>query len=313
MPWFRRRLVLACVVVFLAGIVHAQEKYMLRLNLENGQRYQQRMTMSQSIDQVMNGVTVTMNQDMTLDYDYSVTDVDAQGVATVESTYDRIASKVSTQGMAVSYDSATAEGSISPEFRPLAAMVGKTFTMRISPLGSVVSIEGLSEILDAVIAEMTIDGPAREQVLENMKRQFGEEAMKDLIEQAMAIYPPEPVAVGDSWVKTIEIRQMVPLKLDNTWVLKEVNENTATLEVTSLIGPAGDDTTVNMMGTDLNVQLEGAQSGISVIDRKTGWVESSTVNQNVDGTMTLPAGEGLPEGMSIPLSIRSTVTVGEVK
>jgi hypothetical protein len=312
MPWFRR-LAFACVVVFLVGIVHAQEKYMLRLNLEAGQRYQQRMTMSQSIDQVMNGITITMNQDMTLDYDYSVIDVDAQGVATVESTYDRVASKVSTQGMSVSYDSATAEAPISPEFRPLAAMVGKTFTMRISPLGSVVSIEGLSEILDAVIAEMTIDGPAREQVLENMKRQFGEEAMKDLIEQAMAIYPPEPVAVGDSWVNTIEIRQMVPLKLDNTWVLKEVNENTATLEVTSLIGSAGENTTVNMMGTELNVRLEGAQSGTSIIDRQTGWVESSTVNQNVDGAMTLPAGEGLPEGMSIPLSIRSTVTVGPVE
>jgi hypothetical protein len=309
MPLFRR-LVFACVV---ASIVHAQEKYILRLNLEAGQRYQQRMTMSQNIDQVMNGITITMNQDMTLDYDYSVTDIDAQGVATVESTYDRVASKVRTQGMSVSYDSATAEGPISPEFRPLAAMVGKTFTMRISPLGSVVSIEGLSEILDAVIAEMTIDGPAREQVLENMKRQFGEEAMKELIEQAMAIYPPEPVAVGDSWVKTIEIRQMVPLKLDNTWVLKEVSENTATLEVTSLIGSAGEDTTVNMMGAEVNVRLEGAQSGTSIIDRKTGWVESSTVNQNVDGAMTLPAGEGFPDGMSIPLSIRSTVTVGEVK
>jgi hypothetical protein len=308
-----RRLVFACVVVFLAGFVHAQEKYMLRLNLEAGQRYQQRMTMTQSIDQVMNGITVTMNQDMTLDYDYSVTDVDAQGVATVESTYNRVASKVSTQGMAVSFDSATAEDPISPEFRPLAAMVGKKFTMRISPLGSVASIEGLSEILDAVIAEMSVEGPAREQVLENMKRQFGEEAMKDLIEQAMAIYPLEPVAVGDTWAKTLEIRQMVPLKLDNTWVLKEVTDETATLEVTSLIGPAGDDTTVNMMGAELNVRLEGAQSGTSIIDRKTGWVESSTVNQNVDGAMTLPGVEGLPEGMSIPLSIRSTVTVGEVE
>ncbi|GMV92047.1 MAG: hypothetical protein AMXMBFR82_18250 [Candidatus Hydrogenedentota bacterium] len=313
MPLFRRSFVLAVLAFLFVGILHAQEKHTLRLNLEPGQEFQQRMAMTQTIDQVMNGITITMNQDMTLDYAYKVTDRDADDVATVECTYQRIASKVSTQGMAVSYDSANTDTPVSAEFRPMAAMVGKSFTMRISPLGTVESTEGLSEILDAVVAEMSMEGPAREQVIANMKNQFGEEAMKDLIEQAMAIYPSEPVAVGDTWKKTLDIRQVVPMQLDNTWVLKEVNNDTATLEVTSLIAPPGDDTKVDMMGMELDVRLEGAQSGTSTIDRKTGWVVSSTVNQNVDGEMVFPAEAGAPTGMTIPIGIRSTVELGPVE
>lgn len=310
---YSRSLLFAVLICVSMGVVHAQEKYTLRLNLEPGQQFNQRMAMSQTIDQMMNGITITMNQDLTLDYAYTITDRDAQGVAAIECTYQRIASKVSTQGMAVSYDSANTDTPVSAEFRPMAAMVGKSFTMRITPLGAVESIDGLSEILDAVVAEMSPEGPAREQMLANLKKQFGEDTMKGLIEQAMAIYPADPVAVGDTWKKTVDVRQMVPMRLDNTWVLKEVTDDTATLEVTSLIGPVGDDTKVDMMGMELDVRLEGAQSGTTTIDRTSGWVVSSTVNQNVDGEMTFPAEAGVPQNMTIPLGIRSSVTLGPVE
>lgn len=95
--------------------------------------------------------------------------------------------------------------------------------------------------------------------------------------------------------------------------MKEVTDETATLEVTSLIAPPGDDTKVDMMGMELDVRLEGAQSGTSIIDRETGWVVSSTVNQNVDGEMKFPPEAGVPESMTIPLGIRSTVKLGPVE
>jgi len=309
----RRLAVLSCFIVLLAPVSRAQEKYTLRLNLAEGQSYQQRMHMSQTIDQEMNGVKMTMTQDLTMDYDYAVTKVGAGGVATIECTYTRIASKATAPGGEMSYDSATAESPVAPQFRPLAAMVGKTFTMRIDPMGMVRSMEGMSEILDAIVNEMTVDGPERTKMLENMKKQFGAEAMKDLIEQAMAIYPENPVAIGESWARAIEITQMVPLKLDNTWVLKDVTGDTATLEVTSLISPIEGKTALNMMGTELNVHLEGAQSGTTTIERDTGWVVSSTVNQSLDGAMGLPASEGQQEAPTIPISIRGTVTLGPVE
>ena len=313
MAMLRRLAVLSCFIALLAPISSAQEKYTLRLNLAEGQSYQQRMQLSQVINQEMNGVKMTMNQDLIMDYDYAVTEVDASGVATVTCTYTRVASKTTAPGGEMSFDSATVESPVAPQFRPLAAMIGKTFTTRIDPMGMVQSMAGMSEILDAIVSEMTVEGPEREKMLANMKRQFGEDAMKDFIEQSMAIYPANPVAVGESWPKAIEITQMVPLTLDNTWVLKEVTGDTATLEVTSLIGPVPGKETMDVMGAELNVHLEGAQSGTTIIDRETGWVVSSTVNQNLDGAMELPAAAGQPEAMSIPISIRSTMTLGPVE
>jgi hypothetical protein len=312
MKMLHRLAIFACLVALFSPAVYAQEKYTLRLNFAEGQRFQQRMQMSQVIDQEMNGVKMTMTQEMTMDYDYAVTKVGTGGVATIACTYTRVASKASAPGGEMSFDSAAAEQPIAPQFRPLAAMVGKIFTMQIGSSGAVYSLEGMSEILDVIVGEMNVTESEREQVLVNMKRQFGEEAMIDLVEQSMAIYPANPVAVGEDWSKTIEITQMVPLKLDNTWVLKEVSGDTATLEVASLVSSIEGKTTTNMAGAEFNVHLEGAQSGTTTIDRETGWVIASSVHQNLDGAMVLPATEGQQAGLSVPIGIRSTVTLGPV-
>ncbi len=310
---YRRLLIVLLGIVTAISTAQAQEKIALRLNLEPGQHFSQRMKMDQEIEQEMGGVAMTMNQETTTDYNYNVTAVDPEGVATIEATYTRLATKTSSGNSEMSYDSATAQEPIAPQFRPMAALVGQKFTMEVGPTGSVRSVTGLSELLEKVLGEIPAEGPAREQLKQSLKARFGEDSMKNILEQAMAIYPDHPVAVGDHWSRTVQMVQMVPLKLENTWTLKSVTGDTATLEMTSLVSPVEGQSTMDMMGSKIETKLEGAQSGTTVVDRKTGWALTSTVHQNIDGTMKLPADAAQPKELSVPLSIKSTITLGPVE
>lgn len=307
------------VIVFLGctaaavTFARAADTYTLQLNLKAGQHFKQRMKIIQENTQGNDADSITTNQEATMDYGYEVQSVDAGGIATVRATYLRVASQMRAQGVETSFDSDKGADSIPARFKPLYALVGKSFTMKITPKGKVLSVTGLSKALEGILKDSSLEGKAREQFLETMKKQFGDEAMKTMMEKALNIYPSHPVAIGDSWSKTVSVSQMVPLTMENTWTLKEVDDKTVTLDMASVIRPAEGKSTVNMSGLEVDVALQGTQSGVVVLDRKSGWTLSSNAIQSVYGTMSVPEGPRVPKAMSVPITMRSSNSLGPIE
>ncbi|OGC43382.1 hypothetical protein A2Y85_08515 [candidate division WOR-3 bacterium RBG_13_43_14] len=84
-------------------------------------------------------------------------------------------------------------------------LLGQSFTMTVSSRMKIVALEGLDEMVDRMIDNLDIpEGMSREQMKENFQNQFGDESMKETMEQMFAFYPELPVRKGDTWYNELD-------------------------------------------------------------------------------------------------------------
>lgn len=296
------------IALFLAAAAVAQEPVSLRLNLQAGETYPQRVSTRQVVNQTLIGMEQTTETGLVLEYDFTVTKIDpATGVATLDAVYRRVAMEFASPMLDMAYDSAAPPAEIHPALRPYAALVGASFTMDIAPDGTVPRVDGVNETVDAILQSVDLPEGMREGLEGQLREQFNDEAVRRLTEQTLAIYPEGPVAVGDSWSKRIDGAGMIPIVIDNTWTLKQADAAAAGLAVESKITSAADGSFFETNGMSLKGAFEGSQAGTIDLDRATGWIRRGELQQKLTGTVTL--GGEATGGMTIPMTMTTVVTI----
>ena len=284
------------------------DKVSLRFRPREGESYKARMVTDQKISQAVQGQKQEIPQTVSFGFTYNVKEVRDDGTAVVQVSYDSVQFKQEGPMGKIEYDSASPSDSIHPMVKGFAALVGLGFSMEVTPTGKVVKVEGAGEMLSRMMESIDMPTPAaRAAMEEKMKDQFGDQALKEMMEQMMAIYPDEPVAIGDSWSKRVVISKGTPMIMDNTWTLKSRGNGVAVLEVQSKVEPNPGAEAMEMGVAKVKQELRGAQSGTIELDEATGWTLRSTLNQKLSGNMVIQTGvEGAPS-MTIPISIESVI------
>ena len=280
----------------------ANDKIELRLRLEPGKAYKLRMTAAQTITQTMGGAKQEMAQTVGFQLKHDVQEVGDDGTAVIQVTYDSVQYKVDGPIAQIDYDSSNPPpaDALHPMVKGFAALVGESFWMDLTPQGQPTRIEGADQLV-ARVAEKT------DPMLENqLKQQFGDQALKEMMEQMMGIYPDQPVAVGDSWSKKMVITKGLPMVMNNTWTLKSRQDGVAFIDVQSNLEPNPDAPALRMGPAKVKQQLSGTQQGSIEMDEATGWVLRSTVDQELSGDLAV---EGGPQAMTIPMSVESQIRV----
>ncbi|MEM9420742.1 MAG: DUF6263 family protein, partial [Planctomycetota bacterium] len=90
-----------------------------------------------------------------------------------------------------------------------------------------------------------------------------------------------------------------PMSITTQYTLKEFDDATATLGVAGDIKPHPNAEPVVMNGMEMDAEFAGTQAGQTVLDRASGWVISSTIDQDMQGGMTM----NLPDGQSIDIDM----------
>ena len=101
------------------------------------------------------------------------------------------------------------------------------------------------------------------------------------------------------------------MDMDTDYTLNKVDNGKAYLSVNSRLS-TDPDTPLEMQGMLLTYAMEGNQTGETVIDLKTGMAISSSINQDVNGIMTMEGGQ-LPEPTEVPMGIKSETTITLIK
>ena len=84
-----------------------------------------------------------------------------------------------------------------------------------------------------------------------------------------AVYPENPVSVGDSWEKDIEPLKSSDMKFHAKYTVLKLTGSEAVLQLDGTI-------TANKLGdTDADMNLSGTQKGEVTVDVKTGWLIKS--------------------------------------
>ena len=120
----------------------------------------------------------------------------------------------------------------------------------------------------------------------------------------MPTFPAEPVAVGDRWQNTASMGLPVPMTARNSVTLASRNDGRATLQIKSVLAPGPKGGQMGMGDMKMDVAVEGNQEGTAVIDEATGMVVESTMQYDLNCTVTTTGG---PQTMTVPMKVKSTV------
>lgn len=299
----KRILMFACVLVVLALLASCggSNKLDLRLRLEAGKSYGVKMIADQTITQTLTGQTQTMTQSVGMAYTYDVQSVESDGTMRIKVTYDWVLYKQDGPMGSFSYDSANPPAAVPEAALGYAALVGRGFTCRIKPNGEIADVQGVDELLAEMLDALGVaPGSQRDEMEASLRSQFGSEALKESFEKAALFYPDKPVAIGDSWSKTISVETGMPMALDTTWTLKARKNGVATVETRSDIQTNPEAEPLEIAGISIAYELSGEQSGTMEMDEKTGWLVSARMKQDLAGQISAM-------GMTWPMTIVSDI------
>jgi len=266
--------------------------YLIRLAPERGATYTTERTQSTTNNMMVQGNAFDTEQEQTVTQTLHVADYTEDGITTLETTTDRMQVDFSAPGgQGQSYDSAdsTATGPIASALAP---MIDQTLRLELDQGGAFVgNRDSLTAQVDSLMGE---NGPDSDMLVDPILNQF-------------RFYPSEPVAVGDSWSKEIDMNVGVPLTVDATYTLDDVTDGTATVSVAVDINTNGAPLELGQL--EAEAFLSGSQSGTMTIDLESGLTQSSEMSASVSGFAEFtPPGQNQMQEIDMDISTSTSFT-----
>ena len=289
------------------------ERLELRLRLKEGETYRVKTTVEQRINQTSGARQVATEQTFAVVYGMTVEGVDGGGAMRVATKYEAVTFRQQGPAGVVEYDSASPPKQVPQAARPFAALVGLGFASTVTPTGRVTAVEGLEAMFDGMVRKLDLpEGPAKDAVRKVLSEQFGEEAMKQNLQNLFALYPDKPVAVGESWQRRVVVSKGFPVTIDATYTLKSRVDGVATVDVKATLAPNEAAGPLDIGTGKMTYDLRGEQSGTATVDEATGWTRSMTTSQLMSGNLRFQDAGGVPEVVN-PVTIDEKVTLEAVK
>jgi len=311
----RHIVVWTAAFILLAGVAMPAEadKITLGLHLKAGQSFNLLHIIESDLTQTLMGQEMNISQTTGTGYTFDVQEVGDDGTATCKVTYKSVQMIMVIAGNRVEYDSTKPPASVPAAAKTAAALVGQSFSLRVSPTGRVTDVRGVEAIYEKVLKEAEFPNESMRATMEQqLKEQFGADAIRESMEQAIgAHFPDNPVDIGDSWVKQITVARPYPMNLANTCTLKDRKAGIAVIDVSAKIStnPAAKPMQIGPMA--MSFELSGERKGQIEVEEATGWTVGARFTQQISGTIKA---EGGPEGtMSIPLSGKITIRIESKK
>ena len=199
-----RRARLGFVVAALLGCLwagNAQAQTTLRWKFKDGEKLQYSMDQKMLMKMNIQGMEVETKSTQTTDMTWAVLEVSQSGKAKMTQTMDRIRLKIDNPMFAVDYDSKEGkelEG-------PLGQLLGPLFNAMVGA-EIAVTMNGQGESSDLKLPEKLSKAMQGNPILAQFGGMFTEEGMKNMMTQAGATLPKDPVSKGDPWDKKVEVK-----------------------------------------------------------------------------------------------------------
>ncbi|MHC4387240.1 MAG: DUF6263 family protein [Planctomycetota bacterium] len=308
--------ILAVAVAVAPAVVRAEsaEKMQYKLRLEKGKKYYVRTVTEQETSQILIVQEQRMQKTIGTGMDLEVNDVDVNGTMWINQTYAWVKFGQEGDMGEMAYDSSKKDSPVPRLMEGYAALLGEGFSLRMTPKGKVKAVRGLKRMRENISKKLPV-GPLGEFLMKDLEQHISKEAIKELTENSMAMYPDKPVGVGDHWSKKVVLSQGFAMIINHKWTLKERKNGVAVIEVNSVVTPNRKAKPMEAGGAKISYEFSGRQWGSVQMQESTGLIAGSKINQDVSGRMqmeTVDAG-GKPQTMTVGLKIRggTTTEMGE--
>ncbi len=273
----------------------------LRLRPEQGSRCRLWTLSEQTID----GGGIHVSQRFGFGMIYEVISIESNGTMLMHFRCDSVVYRQEAQGAALTYNSADTTSDIPDAAIGYAAMYGTSFTFTIRPDGRVVALQGTDSMRKEVMERLERDGELLAGFLERTVMGFlSDTALRESIEGMFAWYPEHAVGTGDSWKRRETLSQNMPMSVDNEYEIVSIAAGIIKLKVEASVTSNPDIPSTDSLHATIRYDLSGGRTGTMEVDQKSGWLHSSTMEQNLQGSVEYPKG-----GVRLPIQITTRTKV----
>ncbi len=258
----------------------------LRLNLKSGDRFPLRKIVEQEL--IQDSITGSGNRIKTrLELLFAISILDKVGDRTKLSVrYERVKYSHRIGEETLMYDSTRPPQVVPVALRAYHDMVGDGFTFWIGAENQFVAVDNFTEFLDRCLRN--IPESQRDNVLLGIEAGSGESGIANFIDNSIGLLPYSgEYHLGDTWERPGHIGRPVPMHVSNTYTLKQVDKDLATIDIRGKITPSTTMTAVDEK-TGVRVTVTGGETkGTCTIFRESGLPQRSQVEQNINMTVMM--------------------------
>lgn len=300
-------ILMALFLLFLSCCpAYGAEQLNLKPKLEKGRIFDFHVTTESTIVQTVHQKDLSVNQQIEMAMRCEITDVAADGVATLKLTFTGIRFKQDGLTGSIQYDSADPAAEISPMTLGFSVLVGAELTLKISAQGEIQDVQGVDAMLEAMLQKMGQDQEKGAVIKKTLRNQFSDQALKEMAQQASLPFPQHPVAVGEAWTNRVTLSKGYPLILESIYRFREYRDGVAYLDVDTTIAPNPEAAPMDLGAFKLNYSFSGTQTGNMQIQEAGGIACSGRVTQQLSGFIEFSSAE-MKGAMEWPMRIDSVV------
>jgi len=290
-------ILLALIITGLFSACSDGEKHIIELRLEKGKTYTQHLVSSMGMKQTVMNKQESTEVGMTASMSFTVKEV-AGDQYELEVVYDKLSLDLQDMPLAQSLMSAETID----QSNMLKALTGQPFTMTITRSGEIESIKGLDKLFAEFLRQANDSlGDSEKLELEaQLQKTYGEKALRNNFQQAFMFLPGEPVAIGDEWYDTLQVRGELPMQFESRFKLVDIKGNNYILSNISNLNVESS-TGSNSAGIQMN--LSGEANGEMKIDTSSGWINESKLTQSIHGELSYPGNRLFPDGLTMPINV----------
>ena len=271
-----------CAAMLVASTLSAQTVSQ-NIRLTKGQKLESVVNTTMSMSQEMMGQQVEFNSTGSITTVTEVKEITNQALS-LSNTTKRITTNTSVMGQEMKFDSDKPEDMNGPMGAGMKEAINQPKSFSVDKQGKVI------EMNDSDTAKSGGGGP--QAMIAGL---MGGSMIKGAVFPLFTPFPAKSVKPGDSWTDSTGTPET--MKMVNTYTLKQVTGNEATLEITGQMAKTG---VVEQQGMQIPMNLTGTFTGISVYDLGQGILKKNETAIKVNGTMELM-------GQSMPLKMNTTV------
>ncbi len=307
----KKILTLLALIVTLPSL-HAQ-KLDLKLNLQKGSTYYQTMTSITVINQTLGDKKIDVKVNVEGKMSYKVNEA-KNNQYNLDVKYERLSMKMYLpNNITMEFSSETKETSdqMSAMFSKIMGALTQTpFQVEMSNKGKIISIKNVDVIFDNMFNSFPDLSPEQKaQIKSQIGQSFGPDQFKSNFEMMMAIFPEKLVATGDKWKVESTSSSQMSLKTSGEFQLLSQSGELSTIKGISQVTVADKDAFMNANGIEMKFDMTGEQTMELKLNKRTGWLEEGKLSQSLKGKAITKDTPQTPGGMSIPMTIETTMNV----
>jgi len=147
-----------------------------------------------------------------------------------------------------------------------------------------------------------------QQIRKQLMDSYGEKSFKGSIETVTYLFPKKEVAVGNEWMVKTKLESTMEADVTTTYVLVKDDGKYWIIEGKSVIETEKNNKVVSN-GMEMSYDMSGGTDIKIKIDKKTGWIVESDINQKMKGSAFIEKNAQIPEGMTLPMEMHNVTSI----